>query len=114
MLSQKIHHFFDLGYELIYRHIVLILLILLCLGIGIGLAGSYKLSMNIMEVQAQQNAEISITTINETRALYSEQIAQRLKNVEGVTLSPEYHWVCLLYTSPSPRDLSTSRMPSSA
>ena len=23
-------------------------------------------------------------------------------------------WVCLLYTSPSPRDLSTSRMPSSA
>ena len=24
------------------------------------------------------------------------------------------HYVCLLYTSPSPRDLSTSRMPSSA
>ena len=23
-------------------------------------------------------------------------------------------WFCLLYTSPSPRDLSTSRMPSSA
>ena len=23
-------------------------------------------------------------------------------------------WLCLLYTSPSPRDLSTSRMPSSA
>ena len=25
-----------------------------------------------------------------------------------------YYWGCLLYTSPSPRDLSTSRMPSSA
>ena len=25
-----------------------------------------------------------------------------------------YAWFCLLYTSPSPRDLSTSRMPSSA
>ena len=24
------------------------------------------------------------------------------------------NWSCLLYTSPSPRDLSTSRMPSSA
>ena len=24
------------------------------------------------------------------------------------------NWPCLLYTSPSPRDLSTSRMPSSA
>ena len=29
------------------------------------------------------------------------------------TLSNKYE-VCLLYTSPSPRDLSTSRMPSSA
>ena len=28
--------------------------------------------------------------------------------------SPEQFDVCLLYTSPSPRDLSTSRMPSSA
>ena len=26
----------------------------------------------------------------------------------------EAHRICLLYTSPSPRDLSTSRMPSSA
>ena len=26
----------------------------------------------------------------------------------------ELHYICLLYTSPSPRDLSTSRMPSSA
>ena len=26
----------------------------------------------------------------------------------------ERDWICLLYTSPSPRDLSTSRMPSSA
>ena len=31
-------------------------------------------------------------------------------------LQPLYAWTwfCLLYTSPSPRDLSTSRMPSSA
>ena len=27
---------------------------------------------------------------------------------------PKLHNACLLYTSPSPRDLSTSRMPSSA
>ena len=30
------------------------------------------------------------------------------------TLHGTVHWNCLLYTSPSPRDLSTSRMPSSA
>ena len=30
------------------------------------------------------------------------------------TLTPINQMACLLYTSPSPRDLSTSRMPSSA
>ena len=37
-------------------------------------------------------------------------------NVNQVDLNRNYdhYWNCLLYTSPSPRDLSTSRMPSSA
>ena len=30
------------------------------------------------------------------------------------SVSPDKQFYCLLYTSPSPRDLSTSRMPSSA
>ena len=44
----------------------------------------------------------------------------RLFNVLGDTvdggeqLDDAEHWVCLLYTSPSPRDGATSRMPSSA
>ena len=91
MWSPKIRHFLARGDEWLYRHIVIILLILLCLGIGIGLAGSYDLSLKMMELQAQQNAEISINTINQARTLYSEQVAQRIKDVEGVTLSPEYH-----------------------
>ena len=33
---------------------------------------------------------------------------------ESRTITPTQLEVCLLYTSPSPRDLSTSRMPSSA
>ena len=35
-------------------------------------------------------------------------------NVEKVIFLPDQYLACLLYTSPSPRDLSTSRMPSSA
>ena len=35
------------------------------------------------------------------------------RNPPGL-ISDDYYDVCLLYTSPSPRDLSTSRMPSSA
>ena len=42
-------------------------------------------------------------------ALYSA-----LGNIEAIHRWLTPHWNCLLYTSPSPRDLSTSRMPSSA
>ena len=35
-------------------------------------------------------------------------------NAKGDTHIDLHHTTCLLYTSPSPRDLSTSRMPSSA
>ena len=39
----------------------------------------------------------------------------KLRNQTGlVALDPGFSTTCLLYTSPSPRDLSTSRMPSSA
>ena len=38
-----------------------------------------------------------------------QQLQQALQNNKE-----EYGKTCLLYTSPSPRDLSTSRMPSSA
>ena len=54
--------------------------------------------------------------------------AKDLGILDGVTTNPSLmakegitgdsnikdHYACLLYTSPSPRDLSTSRMPSSA
>ena len=33
---------------------------------------------------------------------------------EGLNLEPEWSGICLLYTSPSPRDATLSRMPSSA
>ena len=40
---------------------------------------------------------------------YKKIVDDVLENIKSLQLSP-----CLLYTSPSPRDLSTSRMPSSA
>ena len=54
-------------------------------------------------------------------ASFEERVASLLTErdaalAEGVTLAAEIEDLetCLLYTSPSPRDLSTSRMPSSA
>ena len=43
--------------------------------------------------------------------LYFQMLAALLASLVFIQLSPDS---CLLYTSPSPRDLSTSRMPSSA
>ena len=43
------------------------------------------------------------------------QWQQAAKLESGKVSKEDYNnWCCLLYTSPSPRDLSTSRMPSSA
>ena len=46
-------------------------------------------------------------------------VPRRFQIIEGVDdakdlFEGEEYYACLLYTSPSPRDLSTSRMPSSA
>ena len=46
-----------------------------------------------------------------TDALLSRKSKSR---ITSRVLKPIKEYVCLLYTSPSPRDLSTSRMPSSA
>ena len=47
-------------------------------------------------------------------AEYLEDMADRERQAEVNTVAELLDEICLLYTSPSPRDLSTSRMPSSA
>ena len=50
-----------------------------------------------------------------TSRLLSELVSDGNKQIVNQDKSGSYHFnSCLLYTSPSPRDLSTSRMPSSA
>ena len=49
-------------------------------------------------------------------AIYSENKLKKLVDlgVDAFRINFSHNTNCLLYTSPSPRDLSTSRMPSSA
>ena len=66
------------------------------------------LATNLFEADANQGAQ----------NISQEDLALPFLKILG-QLSPEVNkrdgkYVCLLYTSPSPRDLSTSRMPSSA
>ena len=56
-------------------------------------------------------------TVNQSQDHISAAAAQWIKDHDGNQVpddAVDHEKVCLLYTSPSPRDLSTSRMPSSA
>ena len=79
--------------------------------------------MNNLQRTPQQEPDVSIydpeCAVNSPELIRScvdsldtcTEFCERLAN-GFFTLIPYYY--CLLYTSPSPRDLSTSRMPSSA
>ena len=49
-----------------------------------------------------------------SQKIFIEKLGELKTKNDIKDLLEEQDWICLLYTSPSPRDLSTSRMPSSA
>ena len=59
----------------------------------------------------QQDAETGVVLKPKRSPNLPTEEERRAHEVSHV---PYRSWSCLLYTSPSPRDLSTSRMPSSA
>jgi len=70
------------------------------------------------QVEAWQRSEL--TDVTAKVVIYEAFVEGRLeaskhlaRSVHDLYFEPKYE-DCLLYTSPSPRDLSTSRMPSSA
>ena len=77
------------------------------------------ISLCILCAGAALASALNVTVYNDNRALVNEQRSLKLKKGlnevrftdVAASIDPTS---CLLYTSPSPRDLSTSRMPSSA
>ena len=55
-------------------------------------------------------AQFNTIGIPESEAKTAKILVQKIDEYDKT----EMGWVCLLYTSPSPRDISGSRMPSSA
>ena len=81
------------------------------------------LSESVMSVYGHNNLEesskvkLKAPEIAENGAIVPINVSTTLENVDSIMIFVENNpqpLSCLLYTSPSPRDLSTSRMPSSA
>ena len=72
-------------------------------------AGSHvfarRLIADVLSYPELRNCTISLMDINKEALDLTTAFAKKMI---------DQHKLCLLYTSPSPRDLSTSRMPSSA
>ena len=95
-------------------------------GAVMGSSVAYWLSENpdfdgpVLVVEMDPTYERSSTTLSEAsiRHQFSEAVNVRLSMFATEFIADFHENVqvdgCLLYTSPSPRDLSTSRMPSSA
>ena len=60
------------------------------------------------------NTNMEMRVINRILLEHQEEVNDCLENCKAFYFNDIHHIYCLLYTSPSPRDLSTSRMPSSA
>ena len=81
--------------------------------LGIPLVASPVMAQEAMP--GDQPVEGEAAVVEQPRVLISEVLIEGLEgHPEEERLQISTYDACLLYTSPSPRDLSTSRMPSSA
>ena len=84
----------------------------------VGLIGATlpTLTFGNSELKRNQNSPVIITTHNfpKANAAAIEVLKKYGSSMDAAEAGCKAIEACLLYTSPSPRDLSTSRMPSSA
>ena len=75
-----------------------------------------KIQADIQKTQIKSEADLQKAQINSQTKLIEIQNKRQDEDADRALAEKESirDFICLLYTSPSPRDLSTSRMPSSA
>ena len=76
--------------QLLYKHTIIILSVLFCVGLGVALWNMSRLSSNLIETQALQNAKISAQTLKEARTLYSENVVNKAKMIDEIHITHDY------------------------
>eukprot|EP00831_Metopus_contortus_P010984 TRINITY_DN14323_c0_g1_i1.p2 TRINITY_DN14323_c0_g1~~TRINITY_DN14323_c0_g1_i1.p2 ORF type:complete len:183 (-),score=39.10 TRINITY_DN14323_c0_g1_i1:101-649(-) len=86
----------------------------LTVGVGKGLGGEEYADLQQRTIQMQSNVRPDPCFLTVPRQMRKDANHGVNEKPMGMVHRQELPKTCLLYTSPSPRDLSTSRMPSSA
>ncbi|NEQ51474.1 MAG: diguanylate cyclase [Leptolyngbya sp. SIO3F4] len=74
----------------LYRQTLLLLIIVFAVGILLTQWSMRQLGRELIEMQALQNAQLSVRALNEARILYSEEAVQRIKDMPNVVVSHRY------------------------
>ncbi len=89
-MPQLLSRFWNGLLQLFLKHTVLILALMFCIAVGLALSSMSRLSSNLIESQALQNAVSSAKSINEAFSLYSDAVVDRAKKVKGMVVMPNY------------------------
>jgi class 3 adenylate cyclase len=76
--------------RLLYQRTILILTLLFCAGVAAALWNMSRLSSNLIESQALQNAALYSQAIKEARTLYSTDAVDRVKAGHGIIITHDY------------------------
>jgi type II secretory pathway pseudopilin PulG len=69
---------------------ILVLTLLFCVGLAAALWNMSRLSSNLIESQALQNAALYTQAIKEARTLYNSEAVDRLKSAPGIIITHDY------------------------
>lgn len=76
--------------RLLYKRTILVLTILCCVAISGALWNMSRLSSNLIESQALQNATLYAQSLKESRTLYSSEVVSRAQQVGGIIPTHDY------------------------
>ncbi|WP_416666266.1 hypothetical protein [Egbenema bharatensis] len=89
-MNQIISQTWNWFFRFLLNRITLVLTLLFCVAMGLALSNMSRLSSNLLESQAIQNAALYIQTFDQSINLYSDAAADRARMIEGVEVTHAY------------------------
>ena len=74
----------------LHHHSLIVLCSFISLCVGVAIAGSLAFGHHLIEAQALQYSKSYLQTIKASWSIYHDDVIQRLRAIEGVTISPQY------------------------